>query len=164
MLATLLLLPGCAWMTALTAPRVPLCEGPLTSTELIPDGLRLRQQHRVRAGAVDLVLELVAEKTSGRLVVVGFSVLGAKSFAVTQRGLEVEVEHFVPFQPVPPENVLRDLHRVSFSQYGPRESAREAEVSVRRTGEGPMGRAEILHAACGYRTIVVTLSEEIHRE
>ncbi len=151
-------------MTVLTAPRVPLCEGPLTSTELIPDGLRLRQQHRVRAGAVDLALDLVAEKTSGRLVVVGFNVLGAKSFAVTQRGLEVEVERFVPFQSVPPENVLRDLHRVSFSQYGPRESAREAEVSVRSMGEGSMRRAEILHAACGYRTLVVTVSEEIQGE
>lgn len=161
LLALLLLLPSCAWMTGLSAHRVPLCDGPLTSTERLPDGLRLRQQYRVTAAEVDYALDLVAEKTSGRLVVVGFTVLGAKSFAVTQRGLDVEVERFLPFEPVPPENVLRDLHRVSFASYRSKQSALEADVSVRGTGEG---RVEILHMGCGYRTTVVSLSEAIRRE
>lgn len=160
MLVLALLLPGCAWMAVLNAPVLPRCEGPLTSTEWIPDGLRIRQQHRIVAGDVDYALDLVAEKTSGRLVVVGFNALGVKSFAVTQRGLEVEVDRFLPGLPVPPENVLRDLHRVSFSKFAPPGRNVEPDVSLRGSLEGPGARVEILHAGCGYRTTVVAVAEE----
>jgi hypothetical protein len=94
----------------------------------------------VTGGEVDVALELVAERRGPRLVVVGFDAFGAKLFAVTQRGLDVEAESFRGRAlPVPPRNVLRDLHAARFAR-----PDAPADVAVARPG-------------CGYRARFVSL-------
>lgn len=97
--------------------RLPDCPGPLVSTQALPAGdFRVREQVRVTGSGVDLGLDVVAEKRGDRLVVVALSVFGTQLFTVTQRGEEVEfaapLRHGLP---VPPRNLLRDLHAARFA-------------------------------------------------
>jgi hypothetical protein len=104
----------------------------VSTTALGGGDFRLRERVRVEGGGVDVALELVAERRGERLVVVGFNAFGAKAFALTQRGLEVDAESFLGRAlAVPPENVLRDLHAARFAR-----PDAPARVAVARPGCG----------------------------
>lgn len=93
-------------------PRLADCPGPIAPVASLPGGdFLLRERVRVRGGEVDAGFELVAERRGDRLTVVGLNAFGAKAFTVVQRGTAVEsVSHLGPMLPVPPRNLLRDLH------------------------------------------------------
>jgi len=54
------------------------------------------------------------QKRGPSVVLVGLTSYGAKAFAVTQIGMQTFPESFLGPPVVPPENVLRDLHRAHF--------------------------------------------------
>lgn len=121
---------GCAWLGApWLPPRLGECPGPLVPAGEIPGGdFVLRERVRVRGGEVDLGLLLVAERRGDRLVLVAFNPFGAKAFSVVQEGLDVEAtSHLGPALPVPPGNVLRDLHAARFA--GPADTPERVEVA-----------------------------------
>jgi Protein of unknown function (DUF3261) len=109
---------GCAALSVWTAPRIDACGGPLVPVARIPGGdFALRERVRIAGGGVDLGLELLAERRGDRLVVVGLDAFGARAFSLVQQGAEI-AETDAPLGralPVPPENVLRDLHGARFS-------------------------------------------------
>ena len=106
---------GCAALPHIPS-RIPDCEGPLVPTAQIPGGdFRLRERVRFIGSGVDLGLELLAERSGDRLVVIGFNEFGARVFSAVQRGVEVESD--APLGralEISPENVLRDLHEARF--------------------------------------------------
>lgn len=116
-LAALAALVGChaaLWPGA--RDRVPECEGPLVPTEAIEGRFVWRERVRYETETLRASLELVVERADDTLVVVGLNELGAKAFAITQRGREVEAESFLgPLAVVSPEGALRDLHRARFA-------------------------------------------------
>ena len=109
---------GCAWLSVATAPRIDDCAGPLVPVDAIPGGdFALRERLRLVGEGVDLGLELLAERRGERLVVVGFNAFGARVFSLVQQG-DAITERDEPLGralPVPPENVLRDLHAARFA-------------------------------------------------
>jgi hypothetical protein len=113
---------------------LPECPGPLRATGEIEGDFLLRARIRLAAGAIDAPLQLAVEKRGDVLVLVGFDPFGAKLFTVRQRGRETEVEALpAPVLPVPPRNVLRDLHRVRFLGLA-RPDAPDAELTEVRDG------------------------------
>jgi hypothetical protein len=134
---------GCAWLSVATAPRIDECEGPLVPVAEIPGGdLTLRERVRIAGQGVDLGLELLAERRGDRLVVVGFNAFGARVFSLVQQGSEI-VERDEPLGralPIPPDNVLRDLHAARFS-----------------AAENPL-RVEVRRPGCGYTATFVLTS------
>ena len=109
------LLAGCTLWRVARLPRLADCPGALAPTNAIADGLVLRELVRVAGGAVDAGVQLVAETRGGTLTLVGLTTLGMKAFTVTQTGRTTRVD--APLGrawPVPPLNLLRDLHRVHF--------------------------------------------------
>jgi hypothetical protein len=109
---------GCATLQVATAPRIDSCEGPLVRAAEIPGGdFALRERVRLAGENVDLALELLAERRGDRLVLVGFNAFGTRVFSLVQMGSEI-TERDAPLGralPVPPENVLRDLHAARFA-------------------------------------------------
>ncbi len=111
----------------LHGPRLRECPGALFPTQEIPDGFRLHQRIRIRAEKVSVGLETVAQKHGDEFVLIGLNSMGAKVFAVRQRGLEIEVKEFMGRAfPVPPRNVLYDLHRELFFRV-PREPVQDGD-------------------------------------
>lgn len=91
------------------------CPGALRPVDEFATDFRLDQRVRIRAARTDASLRLAVEKRGSRLVVIGLNALGAKLFTVIQTGGEVEIESLpAAVVPVPPLNILRDLHRVRF--------------------------------------------------
>lgn len=91
------------------------CPGELVPTQEIEGEFLLRQHLRVTAGDRSFHFELALQKRGDELVLVGLHALGAKLFTIRQIGSDVVVEaHPSPALDVPPENVLRDIHRVNF--------------------------------------------------
>lgn len=109
---------GCTWLSVATAPRIGECEGALVPASEIPGGdFALRERVRIAGEGVDLGLELLAERRGDRLVLVAFNAFGARAFSLVQQGSDV-VQRDEPLGralPVPPENVLRDLHAARFA-------------------------------------------------
>lgn len=130
------------------APRaIPDCPGEIRSTEEIPGDLAIRERVTVWAEDVDFPFELIVQKKGRELVLVGLSPIGAKLFSVVQRGIETDVDALPgAVLPIPPLNVLRDLHRFRFAQ--PNAPTPDPESAV------------FDHAACGYSIRFETLSEE----
>ncbi len=128
-------------------PHLASCPGLLLPTDAIPGDFVRHERVRVRGDGVDESYALVAQKRGDRLVLVGFSAFGAKAFSVVQQGLAVTSEsHLGAALPIPPENVLRDLHRARFlaeagDAEGGRTLTREADGSLR-----------VGAARCGYET------------
>jgi hypothetical protein len=90
------------------------------------------------------------------LVLVGIHPLGVKLFTLRQRGDEIQVDaQPAPLLEVPPENLLRDLHRIRFPQT--RMSAGVEVVFVGSQLE-ESARAVVRNRSCGVRTEFVTLS------
>ena len=102
-------LAACA--SALAPPRVPECAGPLPPVASLGDDFTRRQQVRASAPGVDVALDLAVEKRGDRLVVVGFDAVGAKRVAAVQEDTRlVRQEDFGRPAPIPPGNLLRDVH------------------------------------------------------
>ena len=112
----LLLAAGLACAHLPGAPRaIPECPGPLRATSELGPDRHVELHMRVQADDVDSVLRLALEIRDDELVLVGIDPLGAVLFELRQRGVEVEAEALpAALLPVPPENVLRDVHRVRF--------------------------------------------------
>jgi len=129
------------------------CPGPLVPPGALADDFVLRQSARVQADQLDWHLTLVTQKRGDMLVLVGLETLGGKLFVVTQHGGDVVVERPRGRLPLPPENLLRDVHRARFV---PHDASFEAGVEVERASDGVV---TIRHANCGYTTTLVTLEE-----
>jgi len=114
----------------------------------------LEQNVRAQGEGFDWALTLVTQKRGPTLVLVGLDPFGAKLFTLTQRGTEVTVERPTGRLPLPPINLLRDLHRVRLSQAG---TPPEPGVTIVLEGTGAL---RIHHAACGYDTTLVTVRED----
>lgn len=148
--AAALLLPGCASLPFLLhpPPRLASCAGALVPTGEIPGELFWRERVRVTGGDVDAGFELAVQKRGDELVVVGWNEFGAQAFSAVQRGSQVELHSELGRAlAVPPENLVRDLHRARFG------AAPGAGVEVAREGE----RATIENARCGYRAVFVRI-------
>lgn len=91
------------------------CPGALRSVGEIREDFRLDQRVRIRAPRTDVSLRIAVEKRGSRLVLIGLNELGAKLFTVIQTQDAVEVDALpAAVVPVPPLDVLRDLHRIRF--------------------------------------------------
>jgi len=70
---------------------------------------------RVRYRGVDEPFSLLVELKDDELVLVAFNPFGAEIFALVQRGTDtIPKGALLPGFPVPPQNVLGDLHRLRF--------------------------------------------------
>lgn len=128
---------GCATIPLRLAPIFGSCEGVLVDTARIAPG-RYEGYYRVRVDDEELVALLAAERTEDRLVLVGISPIGAQVLAITQRGVDVEIEeHLRPVFPFAPRNVLLDLHRASFG--APAEPAELERIDDRVRIRHPCG-------------------------
>jgi len=106
---------GCRTLGPASHASLPRCESPLVHTAAMGGGFHARYAVRVRYGDVDQRFTLVAELAGGRLVLVALGPFGAEIFALVQEGREVALAGPVlPGFPVPPRNVLGDLHGLRF--------------------------------------------------
>jgi hypothetical protein len=145
---------GCRHLAAIRD--VPECPGVLVSTAEMGDDFLWRGSVRVSAEDRFWIFQLVAQKRGEELVLVGIHPLGVKLFTLWQRGDEVQVDaQPAPVLEVPPENLLRDLHRIRFPQT--RMSAGVEVVFVGSQLE-ESARAVVRNRSCGVRTEFVTLS------
>jgi len=156
-LAWLLPVMGCASLGLGLARVLPdggrECPGRLLPTQQIEGEFRIRQRARVQGEGLDWRLGLVAQKRGDVLVLVGLDAFGAKLFTVTQHGIEVTVERPRGRLPLPPIDLLRDLHRARFaSEHAPPEPG----VTLERPSRDEV---TIEHERCGYRTRLVTFED-----
>ena len=150
-LACLAVLPlGCkllrppAPVQVVLAPKLPDCPGTLVPTQQLEGEWVIQERARIFAPRIDEAYTLVLQKRGPSLVLVGITPFGAKAFAVTQIGMQTFAESYLGPPPVPPENVLRDLHRAHFL-------ANENAGFVGRVVErGRDGSIRITSASCGY--------------
>jgi hypothetical protein len=190
-----------AWLTLLTAsscaylpvgPReIRNCPGPLVPTQEIEGDFAIQQRWRVIAGEIDFPLQGLLEKRGDELVLIGLNAFGAKLFTLVQRGTDVEVQAAPPaILPVPPLNLLRDLHRMLFlaaeapptgngevtrlrppdrifeswrdGQLQRRDFLRDRGASVRLefSGEAKRPHVRLTNPGCGYRIEIDTISEQ----
>ena len=146
-------LAGCA---SLAPKRLADCPGPLRSTREIAGDFVRQERIRVQGRGVDEAFALVIEKSGPRLMVLGLNAFGAKAFSLRQQDLAVESSSYLGRAlTVPPENVLRDLHRAYFL------APEEALASERSATPASGGAIRVASAACGYESILVRVSEQI---
>ena len=135
-------------------PRLGACDGPLRSTREIAGDFTHLARIRVRGQGVDESFGLVLQKTGARLVVLATNAFGAKAFAVTQTGEKFETKSFVGRAlSVPPENILRDLHRAYFL-------TPEQAQSPDRTAQPTASGVRIESDRCRYESLIVPISEQ----
>jgi hypothetical protein len=91
------------------------CPGALAPTQAMGADFLARERHEIRSDGRSVRLDVAIQKRGDELVIVGFDPVGPKLFQVVQRGAELEVEA-LPGRVlmVPPENVVRDVHRMRF--------------------------------------------------
>jgi hypothetical protein len=156
-LAGLLLATGCASLALGLASALPDggrdCPGALLPTRQIEGEFQIRLRARAQGDDLDWRLELVAQKRGDALVLIGLDAFGAKSFVLTQRGSEVSVERPRGRLPLPPIDLLRDLHRARFL---PETAPPEPGVAIERPSRDEV---TIEHERCGYRLRLVTLEQ-----
>lgn len=180
---------GCPFRLPPRFPALAECPGPLVPTGEIPGAFLLRQDVRVRAAEVDAGVRLIVQKKGGRLVLVGFTTLGLEAFTLVQEDTTTTVDSALgPAWPVPPVNLLRDLHRSRFLALpgapladGEHRATRGGVAIgetwrdgtlVARTFTGPGetpadavrvtfagATATIVHPRCGYEATIVTTEE-----
>ncbi len=137
----------------LPLPKLGDCPGQLRSTNEIEGDWTIHERIRVVGGEVDESFGLVVQKSGPKLVVVGLTPFGAKAFGVTQIGMETWTESYLgPVLAVPPQNVLRDLHRAHFlivedPALEPRQVTREAD-----------GVVLVAARECGYEATLAPVS------
>jgi len=140
---------GCSACSSLPlgSRAIPDCPGEIYSTHQIPGSFAAREQVTVTAENLEFPFELVVQKNGDELVLIGLSPLGAKLFSVVQIGSEPSVDALpAAVLPIPPLNVLRDLHRLRFAPESQPASDRDPVV--------------IDHAECGYSIRFEMLGEE----
>jgi hypothetical protein len=180
--------PACTLWRVARLPRLADCPGALAPTSAIADGLTLRQLVRITTADLEVGVQLVAQKRGETLTLVGLTTLGLKAFTLTQTGRATQVDAALGRAwPVPPLNLLRDLHRTRFLAVpgGPftngevrttyegtaiTEVWRDGALVTRtftRPGAKPTGAVRIEFAAdtvrianewCGYEATIVTLA------
>jgi uncharacterized protein DUF3261 len=149
---------GCAHLPAPPPALSPLphlapCPGPLRSTETLEGDWVIHERIRITAERIDDSFGLVLQKSGPKLVLVGLTPFGAKAFSVTQIGVQTWSESYLgPALAVPPENVLRDVHRAHFltvddPALDPRVVTRDAD-----------GVVHIANAECGYQATLAPIS------
>lgn len=160
-LALALALAAAACKTPLPAAPLPIlgppkladCPGALRSTAEIEGDWVIHERVRVTGEKVDESYGLVVQKTGPKLVLLGLTPFGAKAFSVVQIGTQTWPESYLgPATVVPPENVLRDLHRALFlvvddPALDPRAVSRDAE-----------GNVHIAAKDCGYESVLAPVS------
>jgi hypothetical protein len=131
-----LLLYGCATLRLLTyrPARLERCPGALLPSELVAGDFRSRMQIQISAQDVDTGYELVMQKRETQLILIGLTRFGARAFSVVQEGTRLQVESaFGAATVVPPENVMRDVHRALLLSAGP--AVASGAVEGERDGE-----------------------------
>jgi hypothetical protein len=152
------LLAGCAHVPPpafipLPLPRLADCAGSLVPTHELEGDWVIHERIRVRGDQVDEAYGLVVQKNGPRLVLIGLTPFGAKAFSVTQIGVEVWSESKLGRAlPVPPENVLRDLHRAHFL------ATDDPEFEGRTIRRDADGSVHVASASCGYESTLVPVS------
>jgi hypothetical protein len=140
-------------LAVLGLPKIASCPGGLRSTNEIEGDWVIHERIRVVGGGVDESYGLVLQKTGPKLVLLGLTPFGAKAFGVTQIGVETWTESYLGAAlAVPPENVLRDVHRAHFLIVD--DPALDAR-SVTRDADG------VIHIAareCGYESTLAPVS------
>jgi hypothetical protein len=137
----------------LPLPRLDDCPGSLVPTQDLEGDWVIHERIRVRGGEIDEAYGLVVQKSGPRLVLIGLTPFGATAFTLTQIGVEVWSESKLgPALPVPPENVLRDLHRAHFL---PSDDPEFEGRSLRRDADGSI---HVTATACGYESTLVPVS------
>lgn len=142
-------------VVALALPHLADCPGSLRSTAELEGDWVIHERIRVRGERIDESYGLIVQKSGPRLVLVGITAFGAKAFAVTQIGVDTWSESKLgPALPVPPENVLRDLHRAHFLATD--DPAFEGRAITRNSD----GSVQIASASCGYEATLVPQTVE----
>jgi len=120
------------------------CPGALAPTESMTGDFLLQQSVRVESGDSAWSLRLVSQFHDGELRLVGLDPLGVELFTLLQRGREVDIDALPPpLLDIPPENLLRDLHRIRF--------LRLAEPDSDGVGQAVRGDIEIIETWKGGR-------------
>jgi hypothetical protein len=143
-----LALGACSTLYALRAPaRLGECPGPLPSTAELEGDFVLQERVRVRGGEVDTGLTAIVEKRGDTLVLVALTSMGAKAFSLEQVGQQVRVtEHMGRWNPVPPGNLLRDLHQLRLA-----------------AGAGDERSVHLVREDCGYEVTLVRIADSRRR-
>jgi len=150
---------GCKTLTppapiaALALPKVSDCPGGLRSTNEIEGDWTINERIRVVGNGVDESFGLVLQKTGPKLVLLGLTPFGAKAFGVTQIGTETWVESYLgPVLAVPPQNVLRDVHRAHFLIVD------DPTLDARAVTRDADGVIHIAARECGYESTLAPVS------
>ena len=156
LLLLLFALPSCAWLPF--APRaIGNCPGPLVSTDDLDGRFLLQHRLRVIAEGIDFPFQSVLQNDGKELVFIGVNALGAKLFTVRQQGLRTEVEALpAAALPVPPLNLLRDMHRLLFLEDAP-EGGADPRIESSQQGDAVTIRIE--HARCAYTLELEAIAE-----
>ncbi|HXZ85722.1 MAG TPA: DUF3261 domain-containing protein [Myxococcota bacterium] len=137
----------------LPLPHVPDCPGPLRSTRDLEGDWTVHERIRVVGDGVDESFGLVLQKTGPKLVLVGLTPFGAKAFGVTQIGVQTWSQSFLGRAlAVPPENVLRDVHRAHFL------TSDDADLDARKLTRDADGVVHIDAPSCGYESTLAPVS------
>ena len=180
---SLAFLAGCATLRLIVyhPARLASCPGIIAPTERIEGDFIWHMQIHLSSEDVDTGYGLVVQKKGEHLVLIGLTRFGAKAFSVVQEGLKLEVESALgPATVVPPENILRDLHRARFLAAGAplasgsvearhdgetirdtwRDGVLERRVFSAADGDVELeflapGRVHIHNRRCGYEAILV---------
>ena len=137
-------------------PKLADCPGDLRSTEEIEGDWLVHERIHVTGGGVDESYGLVLQKTGPKLVLLALTPFGAKAFAVTQIGVETWTESYLgPILPVPPETVLRDVHRAHFRIVD------DPGLDPRAVIREPDGAVKIVAQSCGYEATLAPVSANL---
>jgi len=134
-------------------PHLADCPGPLRPTEDLEGDWVVHERIRVVGERIDESFGLVLEKSGPKLVLVGLTPFGAKAFGVTQIGVQTWAQSFLgPALAVPPENVLRDVHRAHFL------TSDDSEPDARKVTRDADGVVHIAAQSCGYEATLAPIS------
>jgi hypothetical protein len=167
---SLALLAGCATLRLIVyrPARLAKCPGVLVPSEQIPDEFLLHMQLQVSSASVATGYSLIVQKTGTRLVLVALTRFGAKAFSVVQEGRDLQVESALgPATVVPPENVLRDVHRARFltagvpAETGESETERDGET-IRETWRGGVLVRRVFSSADGIVDLEFAAPHTVH--
>ena len=134
-------------------PHLADCPGALRSTRDIEGDWVIHERLRVTGGQVDESYGLVIQKTGPKLVLLGLTPFGAKAFSVVQIGAQTWSESYLgPALAVPPENVLRDVHRALFL------TVEDPALEPRTVSRDAEGAVHVDARTCGYVAVLAPIS------